>query len=117
VSLGSWLTFGGGDRGRGRAACIEKAYDLGINFFDTANVYARGKSEEVVGRVLANYARDSSFSPPRCTFPMGDGPNDKGCRASTSWSSATSSLKRWAPTTLTCTRRIVRHGACRSKKR
>ena len=78
VSLGSWLTFGGATEDEIARTCIEKAYDLGINFFDTANVYARGKSEEVVGRVLANYARDSFVLATKVYFPMGDGPNDKG---------------------------------------
>ncbi len=78
VSLGSWLTFGGATEDEAARACIEKAYDLGINFFDTANAYARGKSEEVVGRVLANYARDSFVLATKVYFPMGDGPNDKG---------------------------------------
>ena len=78
VSLGSWLTFGGATEDETARTCIEKAYDLGINFFDTANVYARGKSEEVVGRVLANYARDSFVLATKVYFPMGDGPNDKG---------------------------------------
>ena len=42
VALGSWLTYGGATEDAAARACIEKAYDLGINFFDTANVYARG---------------------------------------------------------------------------
>jgi voltage-dependent potassium channel beta subunit len=78
VGLGSWLTFGGATEFEAAKSCIEKAYDLGINFFDTANVYARGKSEETVGQVLANYQRDSYVLATKVFFPMGDGPNDKG---------------------------------------
>lgn len=78
VSLGSWLTYGGATGDEAAVACIEKAYDLGINLFDTANVYARGKAEEVVGRGLKAYRRDSFVLATKVYFPMGDGPNDRG---------------------------------------
>lgn len=78
VSLGSWLTYGGATENDAAKACIETAYDLGINFFDTANAYARGKSEEVVGKVLAAYPRESYVLATKVFFPMGDGPNDRG---------------------------------------
>ncbi|MBC8103029.1 MAG: aldo/keto reductase family protein [Cytophagales bacterium] len=78
VGLGSWLTYGGATEDAEATACIEKAYDLGINFFDTANGYARGKSEEVVGRALKAYRRDSIVLATKVFFPMGDGPNDRG---------------------------------------
>ena len=49
IALGSWLTFGGGvDRERA-AACVDRAFELGINFIDTANVYGRGAAEEFLG--------------------------------------------------------------------
>jgi aryl-alcohol dehydrogenase-like predicted oxidoreductase len=50
ISLGSWLTYGGAVEDRTAIACIHRAYDLGINFFDTANQYRRGGAEEVVGQ-------------------------------------------------------------------
>ena len=53
IALGSWLTFGTGiDRDRA-AACVERAFALGINFIDTANVYGRGAAEELLGDVLS----------------------------------------------------------------
>jgi aryl-alcohol dehydrogenase-like predicted oxidoreductase len=59
ISLGSWLTYGGGV-GRERAeACVAKAFELGIDFIDTANVYAGGQAEEFLGEVLADRPRDS----------------------------------------------------------
>ena len=59
ISLGSWLTYGGGV-GRERAeACVAKAFELGIDFIDTANVYSRGQAEEFLGEVLADRPRDS----------------------------------------------------------
>jgi aryl-alcohol dehydrogenase-like predicted oxidoreductase len=45
ISLGSWLTYGGYVEEQKAAAAIEKAVELGINFFDTANVYMRGEAE------------------------------------------------------------------------
>jgi len=94
VSLGSWLTFGGATEDASARACIEKAFDLGINFFDTANVYARGKAEEVVGRVLASYPRDSFVLATKVFFPMGDGPNDKGLGRKHIFEQCHTSLKR-----------------------
>jgi aryl-alcohol dehydrogenase-like predicted oxidoreductase len=59
ISLGSWLTYGGGVDDGQAEACVAKAFDVGINFIDTANVYARGKAEEFLGKVLRDRPRDS----------------------------------------------------------
>ena len=53
IALGSWLTFGGGVERERAVACIDRAFELGINFFDTANVYGRGAAEEFLGEVLS----------------------------------------------------------------
>jgi aryl-alcohol dehydrogenase-like predicted oxidoreductase len=72
ISLGSWLTYGGGV-GRDRAeACVAAAFDEGINFIDTANVYARGAAEEFLGEVLAGRSRDSYVLATKLFFPMSD---------------------------------------------
>ena len=78
LSLGSWLTYGGAVEDRTAIACIHRAYDLGINFFDTANQYRRGGAEEVVGRALKDFPRDSYVLATKVFFPMGEGPNDRG---------------------------------------
>ena len=52
VAFGSWLTLGSSVDGSSSAKLIEHAYDIGINFFDTADVYARGAAEEILGRSL-----------------------------------------------------------------
>jgi aryl-alcohol dehydrogenase-like predicted oxidoreductase len=58
---------------------IKKALELGINFFDTADVYANGLSEEVTGRALRDFARrDQVVIATKVHSPMGPGPNDKG---------------------------------------
>ena len=78
VSLGSWLTYGGSVAAEQATSCIHKAYALGVNFFDTANVYVRGDAEEIVGRALSGFERDSYFLATKVYFPMGEGPNDRG---------------------------------------
>src|SRR5438105_9612267 len=77
IALGSWLTYGGGGGDRDNAvACVAKAFDVGINFIDTANVYARGRAEEFLGEVLADRARDSYILATKLYFPMSD--TDRG---------------------------------------
>lgn len=78
VGLGSWLTFGGTVDQRMARDCIQRAYELGVNFFDTANVYARGQAERVMGGALAEFPRDSFVLATKVYFPMGYGPNDAG---------------------------------------
>lgn len=94
VALGSWLTYGGATEDDTATRCIEKAYDLGINFFDTANGYGRGKSEEVVGKALSVYPRESYFLATKVFFPMGDGPNDRGLSRKHIFEQCHASLKR-----------------------
>jgi voltage-dependent potassium channel beta subunit len=78
VGLGSWLTYGSSVEEDAARACMRRAYERGVNFFDTANVYARGRAEEVVGRALKELARPSVVLATKVYFPMGDGPNDRG---------------------------------------
>ena len=72
IALGSWLTFGGGVERERAVACIDRAFALGINFFDTANVYGRGAAEEFLGEVLSTRPRDSYVLATKLYFPMGD---------------------------------------------
>lgn len=78
ICLGSWLTYGGSVDSETAAACVHRAYELEINFFDTANVYHRGAAEEVVGKALVAFPRDSYVLATKVFFPMGEGPNDRG---------------------------------------
>jgi aryl-alcohol dehydrogenase-like predicted oxidoreductase len=70
ISLGSWLTYGGGVDRANAEACVAKAFEVGINFIDTANVYARGGAEEFLGEVLAGRPRDSYVLATKLFFPM-----------------------------------------------
>ena len=94
VSLGSWLTYGGYvDDGRSESI-IEKAYDLGINFFDTANAYMKGEAEKVVGSVLKQYPRESYVLATKVWAKMGEGPNDRGLSRKHIMEQCSASLKR-----------------------
>src|SRR6476620_5822515 len=76
IALGSWLTYSGGG-GRARTeACTRAAFDAGITFFDTANVYGRGAAERAWGEILADYPRDSYVLATKVYFPMS--PRDRG---------------------------------------
>ena len=94
ISLGSWLTYGGSVAEEQARACIYRAYELGINFFDTANVYMRGAAEEIVGRALKGFERDSYFLATKVYFPMGEGPNDRGLSRKHITEQCHASLKR-----------------------
>ena len=85
---------------------MDKAFDVGINFFDTSNVYARGKCEEVWGQYLQGRRRDSYVLATKVFFPMAKVPTTAACRASTSWSNATPACGGCAPSTSTCTSAI-----------
>ena len=94
IALGSWLTYGGATEDRVATECIHRAYELGINFFDTANVYARGDAERVVGAALKKHRRDSYVLATKVFFPMGDGPNDRGLSRKHIFEQCHLSLKR-----------------------
>lgn len=58
---------------------VQRALELGINFFDTADMYSHGLSEEVLGRALRDFARrEEVVIATKVFFPMGEGPNDRG---------------------------------------
>jgi aryl-alcohol dehydrogenase-like predicted oxidoreductase len=76
ICLGSWLTYGGAVERAQAEACVDAAFDAGINFVDTANVYSGGKAEEFLGDVLARRPRDSYIL---ATKVFGEMPNgDRG---------------------------------------
>ncbi|HXF00472.1 MAG TPA: aldo/keto reductase family protein [Solirubrobacterales bacterium] len=72
ISLGSWLTYGGGLVQEQTEACTRAAFDAGINFFDTANVYGGGAAESVWGEVLKEFDRGSYVLATKVFFPMSE---------------------------------------------
>lgn len=94
LGLGSWLTYGGMVEDQKAEQCIDKAYELGINFFDTANIYRLGEAEVVVGRALKKYRRDSYVLATKAFWPMDKGPNDRGLSRKHIFEQVHASLKR-----------------------
>ena len=78
IGLGSWLTYGRTVDEGSAFACLSRALELGINFFDTANVYAGGDAETVLGRWLPRVPRTDVVLATKVYFPVGEGPNDRG---------------------------------------
>lgn len=72
ISLGSWLTYGVGVEADKARACLDTAFDVGINFIDTANVYGRGAAETFLGEALRSRPRDSYVLATKLYFPMSD---------------------------------------------
>lgn len=94
ISFGSWMTYGhtvGEDIG---AKLIDKAFELGINFIDTANVYEQGEAEKMLGSVLPRYPRESYVLATKAFWPMGEGPNDRGLSRKHVYEQLNASLKR-----------------------
>lgn len=83
VSLGSWLTYGGSIGDEITKKCVHKAFDLGINHFDTADQYGYGQTyagaaEESLGKALQGFPRNSYVLATKTYWPVGEGINDKG---------------------------------------
>jgi aryl-alcohol dehydrogenase-like predicted oxidoreductase len=79
ISLGSWLTYSGGVGREQAEACTEAAFDAGINFFDTSNVYGTGAAEEAWGEILSQHPRESYILATKVYFAMSDA--DRGLSA------------------------------------
>ena len=79
LALGSWLTYGGGVDADTAGDCVRQAFESGINFIDTANVYAGGAAEEFLGETLKTYNRKDYILATKLYFPMTD--QDRGLSA------------------------------------
>lgn len=77
LSFGSWLTFGKHINVEVAKNCMRAAFEYGVNFFDNAEVYARGLSESVMAQLIKEYRREDLVVSTKI-FWGGDGPNDKG---------------------------------------
>lgn len=94
ISLGAWLTYAGGIAFEQTRACTDAAFEAGINFFDTANVYGRGAAETAWGEILAGRPRDSYILATKVNGQMSDDPADKGLSAAQIAKQIDASLKR-----------------------
>src|SRR5881227_3120715 len=94
ISLGSWLTYAGGVEAEQTRACTDAAFDVGINFFDTANVYGRGGAEAAWGDILSRRPRDSYILATKVWGQMSDDPEDRGLSADQIAKQIDASLRR-----------------------
>jgi voltage-dependent potassium channel beta subunit len=78
IAYGNWITHGDQVEEQAADACVRAALDEGITTFDTADVYAGGRAEEVLGRALHGVRRESIEIFTKVYWPTGDGPNDRG---------------------------------------
>ena len=92
ISLGSWLTYGVGVETATARACLDRAFELGFTFIDTANVYGRGAAEEFLGDALAGRDRSSYVLATKLYFPMPD--EDRGLSAAQVAKQIDGSLRR-----------------------
>lgn len=92
VILGSWLTYGVGVERDHAAACVDRAFDVGINFIDTANAYGKGAAETFLGEVLKGRDRTSYMLATKLFFPMTE--TDRGLSAQQIHKQLDDSLKR-----------------------
>lgn len=92
ISLGSWLTYGVGVDDSNAIACVNRAFDLGINFFDTANIYGHGAAESFLGKALKGRERSSYVLATKLFFAMTD--TDRGLSAAQVYKQIDASLTR-----------------------
>ena len=92
ISLGSWLTFGVGVETSSARACLDRAFELGINFIDTANIYGRGAAETFLGEALKGRKRESYVLATKLFFPMTE--RDRGLSQAQIEKQLGASLKR-----------------------
>ncbi|GAB4474954.1 MAG: aldo/keto reductase [Anaerolineales bacterium] len=95
LSFGSWVTFGDQVNEEIAYACMKEAYEAGVNFFDNAEVYAKGKAEIMMGNIIkkAGWKRSDLVISTKIYWG-GDGPNDRGLSMKHIMEGMNSSLKR-----------------------
>jgi aryl-alcohol dehydrogenase-like predicted oxidoreductase len=94
ISYGNWITHGSQIEEQAAVACVQRALELGITTFDTADVYAGTKAEGVLGRALAGVRRESIEICTKVYWPTGKGQNNRGLSRKHILESINGSLKR-----------------------
>src|SRR5215475_3292119 len=94
IAYGNWITHGSQVEEDAARRCVEAALDEGITSFDTADVYAGTRAEEVLGRALRGVRRESVEIFTKVYWPTGPGPNDRGLSRKHIMESALASLRR-----------------------
>lgn len=94
IGLGSWMTYGTCVGRDTAAACVRAAVDAGVQFIDTADIYALGEAERVLGDVLQEYRRQDLVLATKAFWPMSENVNDRGLSRKHLFESIHASLKR-----------------------
>jgi aryl-alcohol dehydrogenase-like predicted oxidoreductase len=94
IAYGNWITHGSQIEEEAALACVHAALDEGISTFDTADAYAGGRAEEVLGRALGGMRRESVEICTKVYWPLGDGPNNSGLSRKHITESLHNSLRR-----------------------
>ncbi len=94
VSVGGWLTQGRSIDDSTTEQIVRKAFELGVNFFDTADAYNAGEAESSLGKAIVGIRRDDLVLATKCFFPITDKPNDRGLSRKHITESVHHSLKR-----------------------
>ena len=94
ISYGNWITHGSQVEEDAARSCVKRALDLGITTYDTADVYAGTRAEEVLGRALSGIRRESIEVFTKVFWPTGSGPNNRGLSRKHIMHSIDASLKR-----------------------
>lgn len=94
ISLGAWLTFGQQIDDREASELLHKAYELGVNFFDNADIYAGGKAETVMGKAIKDLPREALVISSKVFWPTMEGPTGRGLSRKHIMESCHASLKR-----------------------
>lgn len=94
ISLGSWLTYGGTVEENKASKIIQRAVELGVNFIDIADIYARGEAEKTVGKAIASLKRSDLVISSKLFWPMTDNVNNRGLSRKHIMESIRQSLKR-----------------------
>lgn len=94
IAYGSWLTFSNQIELDGAKDIIKKAFELGVNYIDSADVYMRGQAETLLGEILPRYNRADYVIATKTFFPMGDAPTNRGLSRKHIFDSIEGSLER-----------------------
>src|SRR3954467_12320179 len=94
LTYGNWVTHGSQVGDEAAEACVRAALECGITSFDTADAYAGGRAEEILGRALKGERREGLEIFTKLYWPMGDGPNDRGLSRKHVLESVDASLRR-----------------------
>lgn len=102
ISLGAWVTFGDVVKDKETVReIVGIAYEGGVNFFDNADVYAKGLAEEIMGEILQEFPRHTLVLSTKAYWPMSEDPNDRGLSRKHLWRASRKASSGSRPTTWT----------------